>query len=128
MASGAAGDDRDVLIAPCRLGGERRWFGSKRKGNKRSKSAGRRAQAFRNHFWLLKDFLEHEMLVALLLGLLEVPFDFFDVQRALFAVKREKLDSIFGHAGQLEVIHVDDALGVLDECGNIGSQEIFLFS
>ena len=73
---------------------------------------------------LLHDLLEHEVLVAPLGDLLEVPVELVDLLRDRRAVDLEHLVAVGPHDGHLAVGEIDDLLGELDERARVGADEV----
>jgi hypothetical protein len=69
---------------------------------------------------LLVDLLEHEVLVALLLGRVDVPADRVAVRFGLVAVDVDDLDALGGDPGDLAVEERGDVAGVGDQRGDVG--------
>jgi hypothetical protein len=69
---------------------------------------------------LLVDLLEHEVLVALLLGRVDVPADRVAVRFGGGAVDVDDLDAVGADAGDLAVEERGDVAGVGDQRGHVG--------
>ena len=72
---------------------------------------------------LLVDLLEHEVLVAGLLGLDGIPEDALDLQGQGLALEVGEGDAFAGEDGELAVGEEVDVAGVMQDAGNVGGEE-----
>jgi hypothetical protein len=124
VPTGAAGGDGDLGgVAQVGLGdvhlGEEDLAGVGRDAAEDSVADGAR---------LLVDFLEHEVLVAGLLGHHGVPGDALDFERKGRAVEVCELDAGGGEDGQLTIRKEVDVAGVVQDAGDVGGEEVFAFA
>ena len=78
--------------------------------------------------WLLKDLLEHEVLVAALLGHDGVPKNVRDLPLDEFALKIGQTDAIGGEDGHISIGKEEHVTGVAEDRGHIGGDEVFAIS
>ncbi len=72
----------------------------------------------------LADLLQHEVRVAALLGLGNVPVDVDDLGVHRLAVERGDLSAERGHRRHLALAQDQDLLGVRDDCRDVGGDEV----
>ena len=77
---------------------------------------------------LLVNFLEHEVLVAVLLGLLDVPGDRLHRFFAGLSVHAEDADPLRSDDGDFALIENKIAVGIADDGGDIRRHKIFIVS
>ena len=73
---------------------------------------------------LLEDLLQHERLVAALLGALLVPVDLLALGRLHLGAVEEEMDGVGCHFDDLAVARVNDGAGLAEEGGDRGGEEV----
>ena len=119
MVGGAAGDDDDALDVAQQLLVERGLLGEVHAVG----AHGAVGDRLGDGVGLLVDLLEHEGLVAALLGGLLVPVDLDDVAIQDVALRRQERRALGRDDDQLAVLDVLDLARVLQEGGDGGGQE-----
>ena len=86
------------------------------------------AQAISNRIGLLKNFLEHEMLVRAQFIFFEFVFKLRNHRADLDVINRGGTERIGLDDGHLVVIEIDDLPGVLNDCAGIGCDDVFIIA
>ena len=85
------------------------------------------SQTIGNGLRLLKDFLEHKMLVASLFNCLQLHLQLVDVGVGLDVFNGFDLKLPIAYHGDFVIVQVHHLIGVLNDRCSIGGKEIFLF-
>ena len=122
VVGGAAGDDHDpAQVADLELGQAERL-------EHQLVAANAIADRLGHGLGLLEDLLEHERLVAALLGALLVPVDLLPLGRLDLGAVDEEANAVRRHLDHLAVRRVDDGAGLAEEGGDRGGEEVLTVS